>query len=461
MSSNKQNRDDDNSVSIAQSRKTGQETYGSRAPGHIVGDNVAKKTGKGLDVDIHPLLRASNTSISNTQNTGSKAKKRKWFDPTRYNPYIDDAPSFASHRPKPLKFIKHGEYVQKGQKLREKLKEEEGERKRYEELERKGLVPDVSLNEKSYQPPYPPLMEWWDRPYLRDNNYSRLDDETRWVLDNEEMPITSYVQHPVLLYPIWLDPNGVNTTTPMFLTKKERKRMRKNDRQIRHKEMQDRIKLGLEPPPEPKVKLSNLMNVLTNEAIRDPTAVENRVKQQVEERLKKHLADNEARKLTKEEKHAKIYAKQEQDLAKGIFTTVYKVKSLDNPQHSFKVDVNAKQDNLFGICLKNPEFNLIVVEGGEKSINHYKKLLMNRIKWSEGTSREDKGDDSTELASSGTESIYKYNDNGNECVIIWEGRLPRLNFQKWSFMYSRNDEEAINVLRKFGLENYWRLAKSR
>ena len=45
------------------------------------------------------------------------------------------------------------------------------------------------------------------------------------------------------------------------------------------------------------------MNVLTNESIKDPTAVENRVKREIQQRVDKHLAQNEARKLTKEQKH--------------------------------------------------------------------------------------------------------------------------------------------------------------
>ncbi|CAD1809068.1 pre-mRNA processing factor 3 (PRP3) family protein [Candida parapsilosis] len=419
-------------------------------------DSGTKKSGRGLDVDIHPLLRSLDSTIPNTSTDKQTSKGKKWFDPTAYNPYMNHSSSIAVHKPKPLKFNKQGKYIQQAEKLREKLRIEEEERMRHQELANKGLVPDVSLDEESYQPSYPPLIEWWDRPYLRDNNYSYINDESRRILDNDDMPITSYIQHPVLLQPIWLNTNSSNAT-PMYLTKKERKRMRKNDRQIRHKEMQDRIKLGLEPPPEPKVKLSNLMNVLTNEVIRDPTAIENRVKQQVEDRLQKHLADNEARKLSKEEKHAKIYAKQGQDLAKGIFTTVYKVNKLDNPQHLFKVDMNAKQNNLFGICLKNPNFNLIIVEGGEKSINHYKKLLMNRIKWDEEAASNENTTDQMMTNSNTTVNSLSH-DKG--CIVIWEGRLPKLNFQKWSFMYSRNDQEAINVLRKFGLENYWRLAKS-
>ena len=53
------------------------------------------------------------------------------------------------------------------------------------------------------------------------------------------------------------------------------------------------------------------MNVLTNESIKDPTAVENRVKREIQQRVDKHLAQNEARKLTKEQKHEKLWNKQE------------------------------------------------------------------------------------------------------------------------------------------------------
>ncbi|KAI5954017.1 prp3 [Candida margitis] len=472
MAYGKRSRDEDKSDTEAH---FGKRARGTLHPSHHNDDinntqrGGASKSGKGLDVDIHPLLRSLDTTGPGTQTKGQGIKIKKWFDPTAYNPYINDSNSISTHRPKPLKFNKQGKYIEQGSKLREKLKAEEEERRKHQELESKGLVPDFSLNEESYQASYPPLIEWWDRPYLRDNSYAKIDDESRRILDNDDMPITSYIQHPVLIQPIWLE-TAQTDIKPMLLTKKERKRLRKNDRQIRHKEMQDRIKLGLEPPPEPKVKLSNLMNVLTNEAIRDPTAVENRVKQQVEERLHKHLAGNEARKLTKEEKHAKMYSKQEQDLAKGIFTTVYRISNLENPQHSFKVDINAKQDNLYGICLRNPNFNLVIVEGGEKSINHYKKLLMNRIKWNETTTEGASGEKLEETGAGAgaganedatTEATANDHIQENKCIIIWEGRLSKLNFQKWSFMYSQNDEEAINVLKKFGLENYWRLAKSK
>ena len=64
---------------------------------------------------------------------------------------------------------------------------------------------------------------------------------------------------------------------PMFLTKKEHKKLRRQNRRENWKERQDKIRLGLLAPDEPKVKMSNLMRVLGNEQIMDPTKVEAQV----------------------------------------------------------------------------------------------------------------------------------------------------------------------------------------
>ena len=65
---------------------------------------------------------------------------------------------------------------------------------------------------------------------------------------------------------------------PVFLTKKEMKKLRRQNRREAWKEKQDKIRLGLVQPDEPKVKMSNLMRVLGNEAIQDPTKVEAHVR---------------------------------------------------------------------------------------------------------------------------------------------------------------------------------------
>lgn len=63
-------------------------------------------------------------------------------------------------------------------------------------------------------------------------------------------------------------------TVPVHLTQKEKKRLRKIKRVEKEKDKQERVKLGLLPPPIPKIKLSNYMKVLGKEAIADPSRVE-------------------------------------------------------------------------------------------------------------------------------------------------------------------------------------------
>ena len=79
----------------------------------------------------------------------------------------------------------------------------EHEQTRVEAIKQQGLIPDETIGEQLYQLEVQPLIEWWDRPYLRDNNYMNINDESRKVLDDETQPITSYIQHPVLINPIW------------------------------------------------------------------------------------------------------------------------------------------------------------------------------------------------------------------------------------------------------------------
>jgi len=72
----------------------------------------------------------------------------------------------------------------------------------------------------------------------------------------------------------------------VMLTAKERKKMRRQNRAETLKEEQEKIRLGLIPPPEPKVKISNLMRVLGSEAVQDPTKVEEYVRNQMAKRQK-------------------------------------------------------------------------------------------------------------------------------------------------------------------------------
>ena len=47
---------------------------------------------------------------------------------------------------------------------------------------------------------------------------------------------------------------------PLFLTKQERKKLRRQNRREAWKEEQEKIRLGLVPPPEPKVHEFEIKN---------------------------------------------------------------------------------------------------------------------------------------------------------------------------------------------------------
>ncbi len=64
----------------------------------------------------------------------------------------------------------------------------------------------------------------------------------------------------------------------------ERKKLRTQRRVEREKEKQELIRQGLLEPPPPKVKIGNLMRVLGEQAVADPTAIEAQVRSEMAER---------------------------------------------------------------------------------------------------------------------------------------------------------------------------------
>eukprot|EP00479_Gromia_sphaerica_P006522 TRINITY_DN187_c0_g1_i1.p1 TRINITY_DN187_c0_g1~~TRINITY_DN187_c0_g1_i1.p1 ORF type:complete len:224 (-),score=59.84 TRINITY_DN187_c0_g1_i1:404-1075(-) len=191
--------------------------------------------------------------------------------------------------------------------------------------------------------------------------------------------ITSLIEHPVQIKPAVPQPEIASM--PLFLTAREKKkivRMRKKEKQDA---ITDRIRLGLQQPPEPRVKLSNLMRVLGNSAIQDPSAVEKKVRAQVEKRKIKHTLHNAERKLTPQERKLKKRAKLKEDTSNETQVALFRVTDLSNRKHRFKIDVNAQQYNLTGCCIINPKCNLILIEGGPTGIRKYTRLMLHRIKW--------------------------------------------------------------------------------
>ncbi|VEU19916.1 DEKNAAC100515 [Brettanomyces naardenensis] len=418
-------------------------------------------------IKIHPLLQGSQGERAGSPLTFDwKAEKHSVKDPVKssnwksrkgfiINPYLDQSSiSAAPERTKRLlEFNPRGKYIEQAEELREKWKEEEKEKLRQEELKSLNLVPDEKSGEQYYAPMLPPGIEWWDRQLVKGGSYkdiNNLDNLTYRDPTDEENPITSYIQHPVTIPAPW--EKNLPLPKPLFLTKKETKRLRKNERLISMRERQDKIKLGLEPAPPPRIKLKNLMTVLTNETIKNPTEVEMRVKREVEQRKIVHDKMNKERELTKDQRNDKLMQKIENDRAEGCHSCIFKINRLVNPKHLYKVDINAKEFKLTGLCINlEGGMSLVIAEGGHRALKKYKRLLLRRIKWQEN-----------EVPKRAIESdapVQPLEDlSTNSCGLIWEGELPKQHFLKWT-IYDFNDEgDIVNLLSRYRLENYWRQA---
>lgn len=129
--------------------------------------------------------------------------------------------------------------------------------------------------------------------------------------------------------------DGLKAYMPVFLTKKEQKKLRRQNRREAWKEEQEKIRIGLAPAPEPKLRISNLMRVLGTEAVQDPTKIEAHVREQMAKRQKAHEDANNARKLTVEQKREKKIRKVKEDTSCGVHVAVYRIRELHEIQVRF------------------------------------------------------------------------------------------------------------------------------
>merc|ERR1712232_37589 len=382
--------------------------------------------------------------------------EKDFFDPSLKTKVTD-----RMDRPKrrAFKFIEEGELVRREQKLVKKIQEkalgiDKKEEKKKEEEKKKAMEkkeeeekaePARKIEPKIMRREVIPDVEWWDTPFLKEDQYGQKKAYTEVNVEK----ITPYVEHPI---PIKITTEKeAPEAAMMHLTPKERKKLRRLKRQERTQKIRDKIKMGILQPPPPKVKMSNLMRVLGDEAIADPSTVERRVRAQVEQRRKEHEQRNEARKLPAEERKAKKKQKwmAEQEPVTGVL--VFKIKDLANKRHLSKIDMNAQQFHLTGCCVACPGVaNIVVVEGGPRAIKRYKKLMVKRIKWGE----DNKDEDDDESDDEENVTAPKLQDH---CMLIWEGVVKTRNFKNWKVTHARSEAEARKTLADRGAEHYWEM----
>ncbi|KAL3435317.1 putative U4/U6 small nuclear ribonucleoprotein [Aspergillus tetrazonus] len=457
-----------------------------RAPEDDEDDSLSRARG-GLDVGLHPALLSDTLDFRGSKGRQVQSRNRRTESPAvsgkqeragldlsgpsleeiKNNPYYDPnlGPKATISKPRQsrqLLFNQKGKYIQQAAALRRQAQLEEMKKRIAERARQAGIDEDLDV-EKAFMVPAPPAIEWWDEHLVNEPDYAAIDDENNLKIDSADSIITQYIQHPVLLEPPQekLKPEQ----KPMYLTPKEQAKIRRQRRMADLKEQQAKIRLGLEPAPPPKVKKSNLMRVLGEQAVKDPTAVEARVNREIAERREKHEAANEERKLTKEQRHEKLARQQAQDAEKGLIMTVYRIDSLANGRHRFKISKNAEQNALTGVCVMHPKFNLVIVEGGAHSSNNYRKLMMNRIDWTENAGpsavREGNREAQASWLAAEDEKGELKDLSSNTCTLLWEGQVKARAFRKWlGARVCETDSQAKDVLARAKLESFWTLAKS-
>eukprot|EP01102_Stenamoeba_stenopodia_P015141 TRINITY_DN512_c0_g1_i1.p1 TRINITY_DN512_c0_g1~~TRINITY_DN512_c0_g1_i1.p1 ORF type:complete len:781 (+),score=284.48 TRINITY_DN512_c0_g1_i1:88-2430(+) len=412
--------------------------------------------GNRIETRVAPLP----STLANKRLLQQKLLEEDTTQPIEKSPFYDPrvATSKGTRSRKTFNFVEAGTYIKMGQRLRTKVQlAAMNEKSVAEEKEKDDNLNLIALGTKEEQffkkktEGAIPQVEWWDQYIL-----SEKEDYASPLLTDK---ITIYVEHPILIAPPAEAPPP--PPQPLKLTKKETKKLRRITRAEAQKEKQERILLGLEKPQENKVKISNLMRVLGTEAVQDPTQIEKEVRKQMAQRMKNHQMRNEERKLTKEQRSEKLRKKYTEDTSVQTHVAVYQVDDLRDNRKKAKIRKNAVQNNFTGCLLMYHGHNIVVVEGGPKGLNRFKKLMLRRIAWnskSEG-GEEANEDDETTTTSAGDDAA---NGGGgdNRCLLVWEGIILKPNFKHFVVIDVKSESEARRVLREHSIEHFFDMASA-
>lgn len=397
-----------------------------------------------------PTLKANIRAVKREQfKLQLRERPSEELESTAYfDPRVPALPAQRARRG--FKFNEKGRFEKIAQRIRTKAQLEKLQTEIAQAAKKTGIQASTRLAlitpKKELTEGEVPELEWWDSYIFPAGMEPKLENLSN---ENELFGITNLVEHPAQMSP------PVNSDAPVtlgvFLTKKEQKKLRRQTRREGQKELQEKVRLGLMPPPEPKVRISNLMRVLGTEAVQDPTKVEAHVRAQMAKRQKAHEEANAARKLTTEQRKEKKAKKLKEDLSHGVHIAVYRIRNLSDPAQKFKVEANAGQLYLTGTVVLRRDVNVVVVEGGPKAQKKFKRLMLHRIKWDEQrNSKRGDPDGSDDEAAKKT----------NKCCLVWEGTAKDRSFGDIKFKQCPTENMAREHFKKHGTEHYWDLALS-
>merc|ERR1719316_455909 len=375
------------------------------------------------------------------------------------NPFYDTrmrGQKAPMRKARPMQLMEEGTLVKQEQKLVRKAQDKmledalkskfnakkeafESRGKKKEEEKEKDDAPIFQLDKVKKLDPIPNV-EWWDKMLC-----DAVENGTDFPFQLAERKISAFVEHPAAVKQALPESEK---KVEMPLTPAERKKFRKLRKQERTRDYQDKIKMGLTKPPPPKVKMSNLMRVLGDQAIADPSAVERKVRAQMQERSAAHEARNEANKLAPEDRRKKKISKwKDTKESEDVNVLLFKVKSLASKRYIFKIDQNAQQYHMTGMCIASPAGNMVVLEGNAKAAKRYKRLMLRRIKWGEDDEDENEDDE---------DDAVKHK---SDCQLVWEGVVKARGFKVWKVLNAKSENEIRAALQEVKSEHYWDMIK--
>lgn len=209
-------------------------------------------TGKEVELTHRmPTLKANIRAVKREQ--FRQQLKEKPGDDLESTSYFDQRVFITpAQRPrKSFKFHEQGRFEKIAQRIRTKAQLEKLQNEIAQAAKKTGIQASTKLAliapKKEFGEGDVPNIEWWDSFILPSN--IELTQETKFE-DYELFGVTNLVEHPAQISP------PVDTDKPVtlgvYLTKKEQKKLRRQTRREGQKEVQEKVRLGLMPPPEPK-----------------------------------------------------------------------------------------------------------------------------------------------------------------------------------------------------------------
>ena len=125
---------------------------------------------------------------------------------------------------------------------------------------------------------------------------------------------------------------------------------------------------------------------------------------------------------------------------------VYRINDMSDGRHVYKVDINAVENRLTGVCATTKDgISVVVVEGDAKGMRRFQRLMMHRIDWNPLVNVE-----------SADDAMF---EEPNKCYIVWQGTVAHSAFEDFKTHKCESEQQARNILAEQGVAQYWDAAQ--